>query len=423
MIVLPRIEIVSTGTEILQGLYPDTNAQWMSARLVDMGLPVAYHAAAPDSKRALVEQLLVSTARSDVVLISGGLGPTEDDVNRFAIAEVYGLELAEDAGAVEGMRRYFERRKRPFREANRVQALLPRGARVLYNEWGTAPGFLIEGDAEHATLIALPGPPRELQPMFEKWVRPYLLSRYEPGERLRVLTLHTIQLPESEVNAAILDLWTADPRVNVALLAATGKVDIRLTGRAPEAEVDRLLEEFRRRIEERLEPDAIYGVNEETLESVVGRMMNDQGLTIALAESCTAGMAASRLADVPGASKYLREAFVTYADEAKIERLGVAREVIERHGAVSAETAQAMAEGVRRVARTSLGLSITGIAGPTGGTPEKPVGLVFIGLAGEEGSTVVERRFLGNRNENRVYSVNAALDLVRRRLLRRSRNR
>jgi len=419
---LPRIEILSTGTEILQGLYPDTNAQWMSGQLLALGFPVTYHAAVGDVREDLARQLRVSVARADLILMSGGLGPTEDDVNRYAVADVYEVDLVEDAEAVERMRRMFAGRKRPFREANRVQAMAPRTARVLYNNWGTAPGFLLEGGPGRATLVALPGPPRELQPMFELWVRPFLLERWRPAEILRTHTLHTIHLPESEINARIVDLFGADPRVNVALLASEGKVDIRLTARGPSEDAIReIFAGVRRRIEERLDPADIYGADEETLEAVVGGLLREQRLTLAIAESCTSGLLLARVTNVAGASAYLLEGFVTYANEAKSARLGVPPELLERHGAVSAETAQAMAEGVRRVAGADLGLSVTGIAGPTGGTPEKPVGLVYIGLAREAGSTVIERRFLGNRNENRLYSVYAALDLLRRDLLRRGR--
>jgi len=415
----PTIEIVSTGTEILQGLYPDTNAQWMSARLWALGLPVSYHSAVGDSAEDLENHLDMATRRSDLVIISGGLGPTEDDVNRFAIARVYGLELVEDAAAVEKMRQMFARRNRTFRDSNRVQALVPEGATVLYNDWGTAPGFLVEGRDGRATLAALPGPPRELRPMFERYLEPYLVERFRPAERFVVLTLHTIDLPESEINAKVRDLFDADPSIGLALLAAEGKVDIRLTARgADNDKVRRALAEFRRRIEERIGRENIYGADEETLEGAAARLLRSKGLTLAVAESCTGGMIASRLTNVPGASSFLMEGFVTYSNRAKVERLGVARDLLERHGAVSPQVARAMAEGARKAAQTDLGLSSTGIAGPTGGSPEKPVGLVYIGIAWGDGSEAIERRFLGDRNENRLYTTNAALDLLRRHLLR-----
>lgn len=418
----PRIQIVSTGTEILDGLYPDTNAQWLSRRLLAIGLPVSGHSAVGDSRDDLEKRLRAIGARCEVLILTGGLGPTEDDVNRFAITRVYEVELEEDAVAVEQMRERFAQRGRPFRDSNRVQAMIPRGARVLYNDWGTAPGFLIEGAKRLPTLIALPGPPRELHPMFDRWVEPYLIERFRPSERYVTLTLHTIDLPESDVNAALQDLFEADPSVRLALLAAQGKVDIRLTARGgDEDNVRQLLDDYRRRIEKRLDAENVYGTDDDTLESVVGEWLARHRLTLAVAESCTAGMIAARLTNVSGASSYFMEGFVTYANEAKVARLGVARDLIERHGAVSPEVARAMAEGAWRAAQTDLGLSTTGIAGPTGGSDRKPVGLVYIGLAWEGDATVVERRFLGNRHENRTYATNTALDLVRRHLWRQTR--
>lgn len=416
----PRIEIVSTGTEIMQGLYADTNAQWLSARLQANGLAVARHTAVGDRADELEEVLQSAADRCDLIIISGGLGPTRDDINRFAIARVYGLPLVESAEAVEKMREHFARRNRPFRESNRVQAMIPEGAKVFLNDWGTAPGFAIEQSERRAVLVALPGPPRELRPMFDRAVLPFLLERFKPSERFITLTLHTIDLPESEINGRIGDLFDADPQVAVALLAESGKVDIRLTARGNEENAIReKLSEFRRRIEQRIGPENVYGCDDETLETVVGKMLSAMALTIAVAESCTAGMIASRLTNVAGASSYLIEGFVTYSNEAKIARLGVPRELIERHGAVSEQVARAMAEGARRVARADIGLSATGIAGPTGATPEKPVGLVYLGLAWKNETVALERRFIGKRNENRVFTTNAALDLLRRHLLQR----
>jgi len=414
-----RVEIISTGTEILQGLYPDTNAQWLSNQLMEIGLPVAYHSAVGDSIEDLENHLRLVARRSDLVILSGGLGPTADDINRYAIARVYNLELIEDTAVVAQMRERFARRNLPFNESNRVQALIPQGAQVLYNEWGTAPGFLIEGSDCVATLVALPGPPRELRPMFVRWVQPYLIKRFRPSQRHWILTLHTIDLPESEINAKLEELYHADPSVYIGLLAEQGKVDIRLTAQGSDEEkVRQALKEFRCRIEERIGPENIYGVDDETLEGAIAKLLKSRNLTIAVAESCTGGMIASRLTNVAGASSYLLEGLVTYTNQAKIARLGVEPGLIEQHGAVSRQVARAMAEGARCATGASLGLSATGIAGPEGGTAQKPVGLVYIGLSWGNDSVVMEKRFLGNRNENRAYTTNAALDLVRRHLLR-----
>jgi len=380
---------------------------------------VSCHSAVGDSIGDLERHLSLVAHRCDLVIVSGGLGPTADDINRHAIARVYDSELTEDETAVQQMRERFARRGIPFNDANRVQAMVPCGARVLYNEWGTAPGFLIEVDVGLATLIALPGPPRELRPMFDRWVRPYLLKRYPPGERFVTLTLHTIDLPESEINAKIHDLFDADPALYVGLLAADGKVEVRLTTHGAEEEkVQAALEGFRHQVGDRLGRDNIYGAEDETLEGVVAGMLRFHRQTLAVAESCTGGMIASRLTNISGASSYFLEGFITYTNDSKVARLGVPRELIERYGTVSRQVARSMAEGVRARTGADLGLACTGIAGPSGGTPEKPVGLVYVGLAWGNDSAVIERRFLGNRNENRTYSVNAALDLLRRHLLR-----
>jgi len=413
----PRIEIVSTGTEILQGLYADTNAQWLSGQLLAIGLPVAYHAVVGDSIEDLESHLDVVSRRCELLIVSGGLGPTEDDINRFAIARVYGLELVEDEAAVEQMRERFARRGRPFTDANRVQALIPRGASVFYNEWGTAPGFLIEGTEGRATLVALPGPPRELRPMFDRWVRSCIVERFRPSERYLILTLHTIDLPESEINAKLGDLFDADPSVSVALLAAVGKVDIRLTGRGgDEDKVRQSLRRFHRRIEERLGPENVYGTDDQTLESVVGDLLKCNGLTVAVAESCTGGTLARLLTDVPGASEYFVQGWVTYSDSSKTTELGVPADLIEKHGAVSEHVAVAMAQGARTRAGTDIAIGITGIAGPTGGTEQKPVGLVYITVDSHSGCECKNFVFAGHRGSIRLRAAQTALNLLRKKL-------
>jgi nicotinamide-nucleotide amidase len=419
-------EIISTGTEILQGLYADKNAPWLSVRMEELGLPVKFHHAVGDDRADTTETLTRALSRAALVVISGGLGPTEDDLNRFIAAEVCGLACHRDQRAEEMMRARFTRHGRTFSESNLVQAMIPEGALVLHNEWGTAPGFIIppaKGRAEgRGALVALPGPPRELQPLFEQYVAPWIKKTFPQNEIGRRRIVRTIGRPESEINELIRELFGRHQQVTVGLRAMMGRVDVRLTARcATGEEADRLLEEFVKVVLERLGEEDVYGYGEETLEEAVARALERQGLSVACAESCTAGGVATLLTNVSGSSAYFNESYVTYSNEAKTRLLGVRAETIEHYGAVSGETAHEMAEGARRASGADIGVSVTGIAGPMGGTPEKPVGLVWFGLATEEGVRTKRRVFSGSRREVRHWAATHALDLVRRYLYQRRR--
>lgn len=419
----PEIWILSTGTEILQGLYPDTNAQWLSRELQAIGFQASRHMAIADDAKSLRAGLEVAAKSADLVIITGGLGPTADDLNRETVADVFGAKLIEDARALEEIEERFTRRGRKMPPSNAVQALIPEGATVLYNAWGTAPGFFLaacEG-GPRAAMLALPGPPREMNPMFKQLAAPLVMERFGGGRRAyRVLTLHTISLPESQINEQIQDLFGADPKVNLALLAGKWRVDVRLTFQA-ETEVENaaLEAEWRERIAERVGAENIFGENDTEFEQAIGALLREKGQTIATAESCTGGLIAKKLTDIAGSSDYFVEGFVTYTNGAKTARLGVPKDLIIEHGAVSAEVAEAMALGAQKASGADWALSVTGVAGPGGGTPEKPVGLVFIGLAAPGGEAKV-RRVMGfsDRAAVRELSSLTALDILRRAILR-----
>jgi nicotinamide-nucleotide amidase len=421
----PVIWIISTGTELLQGYYTDRNSPWISAQLHEMGLATARHMALPDKAEKLREGLALAAREADLVITTGGLGPTGDDLNRQVIADIWGIGLEENAEALERIQERYRRRGRQMTDNNRVQALIPRGGVPLQNDNGTAPGFYIDARrlgsaAPRASLLALPGPPKEMQPMFAAQAASLVSEQFGGRSvRLRTLTLHTACIPESQIDAAVKDLFEAEPLVNFALLAAMGHVQIRLTFMAADDTANAELEQiWREKIYSRIGVDSIYGEQDDTLEVVVGRLLAERKQTLALAESCTGGLLAGRLTDVPGSSDYLLEGCVTYSNAAKQARLGVAHDLLAAHGAVSAEVAGAMAEGIQATAGSDWALSVTGIAGPGGGTAEKPVGLVFLGVAGPEGAArVVRHQFLGDRATVRSQAVQAGLDLLRRAML------
>lgn len=410
--------VVSTGSEILQGLYADTNAQYLAGRLSVLGIEITTILAAPDDDRQLEHVLRFAASSADLVICSGGLGPTEDDLNRFVFARIWNLELLTDEKALEKMRaRFAARTDRPMPKSNEVQALLPRGSTILYNEWGTAPGFFIAPTDEKPGLLALPGPPSEMKPMFESLAVPLLREYIEPDSFSGILTIHTFGEPESSVNERCRDLFRADERVGLTILARPYGIDLRICAREKSAEaVDSLLKFYESQIRGRLASYEVYGTDEQTLAGTVGSLLIARKEKVTAAESCTGGLVAKLLTDVPGSSSYLGQSYIVYSNEAKASILGVTKTSLQEHGAVSEQVAREMAEGALRITGANYALSVTGIAGPSGGTAEKPVGLTYIGLA-MAGHTAVERRqFLGDRTQNRLWAAQTALHLLYRKL-------
>jgi nicotinamide-nucleotide amidase len=428
--------IISTGSEILQGLYPDTNAQWLARRLFALGLNVRLIAACPDSLDEIESRLRYAAERVDLIVCTGGIGPTEDDLNRFAIRDVFGTPLERDEESLAMILERFTRRGREVPAGNDVQVLIPRGATVLRNQWGTAPGFFLPNAAErhaatpddlqladasypNAALLALPGPPSEMRPMWETLAEPLIAARATGDAFTAVRSIRAFGRPESELNDLIKPMFRRDPDVDFTILARNGTIEFRIAARSTSADaLEARLDEYEQELRQRIPESCIFGRNEDTLWSVVSDLLREHKQTVAVAESCTGGLLGKLLTDTPGSSANFLGGFITYSNEAKIRDLGVPEELIETHGAVSEEVAIAMANGARARTGSMHALAITGIAGPDGGTEEKPVGLTFVALASEGHRTIPRRTiFPGNRDQNRLWAAMTALDLLRARIL------
>lgn len=411
-------EIISSGTEIMQGLYPDTNACQLSARLEDLGIAVKYHTAVGDDLNILCEVLGIARKRADIILMTGGLGPTVDDLTRQAVAAVYGRALISDKHAEEMIRSFFQFRGIAMPQNNLVQAQLPAGCLPLYNSRGTAPGFILHEPEAGRALIALPGPPRECLPMFDEQAAQFLKTHFPDNDVIETLVLHTINVSESRLNEQLQPLFGAIPGVSIGFLAKPGKIDIRaIASSASALETRHLLDKTKTQILCHINCDCVYGEGADaSLERCVANRLIALNQTVAVAESCTGGLLAKRLTDIPGSSQYFKEGMVVYSNQSKINHLGVREAVIERYGAVSGETAAEMAAGMRKISGADISVSITGIAGPSGGSDIKPVGLVYFGLAARDYVLTCQRRFKGERDLVRECAADFALDLIRRSL-------
>ncbi|MCW5969823.1 MAG: competence/damage-inducible protein A [Blastocatellales bacterium] len=407
-------EIIAVGSEMLTPTRVDTNSLWLTEQLNAIGIEVKLKIVVGDDEARLEETVRDALKRSEVIIATGGLGPTEDDITRKIFSRVLGRRLQLHDATLDRIRKRFAARGYQMPEINARQALVPEGAQLLENERGTAPGLLMT--EKNCTVVLLPGPPRELKPMFTSQVLP-LLARRAGGTIIRRRRIGTFGLTESGVDEIAAPVYARLTNPSTTILADRGIIDLHLAARASsEAEAERMLDDLSGRLEEAL-GHHVFSTRGETLEEVIAEWLRFRNYTIAVAESCTGGLLAGRITDVPGSSDYFLAGVVAYANEAKTELLGVPAELIAAHGAVSAEVAEAMAEGVRRRAGTTIGVAVTGIAGPDGGTEEKPVGLVYIGFANEV--AVESRRFLfpsGDRYLIRQFSINAALNMVRRRL-------
>lgn len=409
--------IISCGTELTLGQTVDTNAAWLAEQLAAIGIRPERHVTVPDAPDALRDVLLEAARAADVVVLSGGLGPTIDDVTRAAMAASAGVPLETHAPTLERLRAFFAQRGREMPEVNSVQALIPRTGRALPNTCGTAPGIALE--IAGTPCFALPGVPFEMQEMFAREVAP-LLQAAARGRVLLSRRLRTFGRAEAELGTALADLMTPGRNPDVGTTAELGIISLRLTASAADrTAADALLDETEREIRSRL-GHTVFGRDADTLASAAGELLVAAGQTLATAESCTGGLIAKLITDVPGASRYFRGGAVTYANEAKQELTGVSAELLARYGAVSEPVARAMADGARRCFQADFALSVTGVAGPTGGTPEKPVGLVYIGLAGPGGVQVREQRMGGDapRHLIRARAAWSALNLLRLELLR-----
>jgi nicotinamide-nucleotide amidase len=406
-------EIIAIGSEMLTPFRADTNSLWLTERLNSMGIDVKLKTIVGDDEARLEEAVRDALRRTEIIISTGGLGPTEDDITRKIFARALNRQLILNEAILARIRARFARRGVPMPEINARQALIMNGAQVLENNNGTAPGMLIrEGKC---TVVMLPGPPREMRPMFDSEVAPVLKER--SGDLLIIRRkLSIFGLTESRTDEIAAPIYTKFTNPSTTILFKDGQIELHLTAQASdEREAEQLLDELAGPLEEAL-GDYIFSRRDETLEQVVGDLLKRTGYTLATAESCTGGLLAGRITDVPGSSEYFLEGAITYSNEAKTRIIGVPKKMIEDHGAVSEEVATAMASGIRELAGSTFGIGITGIAGPSGGSAEKPVGLIYIALA--DGAQASAKKFIfpGDRQFIRTLSVNAALDLLRRRI-------
>jgi nicotinamide-nucleotide amidase len=416
------VELINTGSELMLGRTLNTHQQWLCRRLADLGYVVSRQVAVPDAAPAIEAAVREALGRADLILATGGLGPTSDDLTRELIARLLERPLGEDPAIVAQLRSFFAARNRPMPDRNRVQALVPEGAVVLPNPHGTAPGLAMEvrpnpfrEGGKASWLILLPGPPRELRPMFVDVVVP-LLRRVLPLKSEFVCrTLRSTGIGESAVQARIAGLLQplVEQGLDLGYCAYSGRVDVRLAARG--ANAANLVRAAEGVVREELGPH-LFAEGDEELESVIIRLLTEREETLAVAESCTGGCIVHWLTNVPGASAAFLAGLVTYSNEAKQKFLGVSAQTLAEHGAVSEAVAREMAEGARQQNRTTYALAVTGVAGPTGGTPAKPVGTVFIALAGAF-PTVVEKNFNPyDRETFKQVTAQQALDLLRRSL-------
>jgi nicotinamide-nucleotide amidase len=415
-------EIIAVGSELLTPTRLDTNSLFITKCLAEHGITVRTKTVVGDSRDDLRAVFSSALTRRDVVVLTGGLGPTDDDLTREVVAETLGRPMRQDPEIVERLRGRFARRGLQMPDINLRQALVPEGAVIVPNPNGPAPGLWLEDD--HRVIVLLPGPPRELKPMMESLARERLTRRPGPG-RLMTRVLRIAGQGEShaeEVARPFFALWRSEARgIDVTTLASPGSIDFHVSLRSEDAPAGAArLEASLRELAQAFGEDA-YAEDEGSMEGVVGNLLRDRRYPIAAAESCTGGLLTSRLTDVPGSSAYVQLSIVAYSNAAKTALLGVPVALIATHGAVSEPVAVSMAEGVRVRAGSTIGVGITGIAGPDGGTPEKPVGTVAIAVDGPWGTHVRTRALLGGREHIKFWATQAALDDVRRLLLRERR--
>lgn len=412
-----KVEIVSVGTELLQGEIVDTNATYICQQLANIGVDLHLRHTVDDDQGRIIQLLQDARRRSDVIIITGGLGPTPDDLTREALAQVTSRPLHTVAAAEQRLKEFFANRGTTPTANNLKQCLVPRGGGLLENSCGTAPGILLEH--ENCTFIALPGPPVEMQQMLHNSVIPYLCEqiRRVGGQERFTRTLRLCDIGESHAAQLLADILDNESDPAVALYASPGEVRVRMSTKAScEADAIRHLDSVEQVIRQRLGA-RVYGINEETMEVAVGQALIAAGATLAVAESCTGGLIASRITDVPGSSKYFLSGYITYSNESKQQLLGVSDDVLQQYGAVSEPCARAMAQGAREDSGADYAVSVTGIAGPTGGSRQKPVGLVYIAVADEQDIICMEHYWPGTREQFKQRTSQMALNLVRKRVM------
>lgn len=403
-------EVLAVGTELLMGQIANTNAQYISNRLPEAGIGVYYHSVVGDNPARLKECLTIALGRSDVVIMTGGLGPTQDDLTKETVAGIFGKKLVLHQPSLDKLTNFFAKHNRTMTENNVKQAYFPENCIIIENHNGTAPGCLIEASGK--VVILLPGPPSEMKPMFEEFVMPFFKDQLD--YKIVSKYLRIFGIGESAMETQILDLIGKQTNPTIAPYAKEGEVTVRVTARCAKHETgDKLINPVVEEIIRRL-GDTVYSTENKNLDEVTGELLMKHQITLSLAESCTGGLVAAKLTAIPGISSVFNRGFVTYSNEAKMEHLGVRAETLQQHGAVSSETAEEMAAGARRVSETDIGVSITGIAGPGGGTEEKPVGTVFIALADGKGVQSKHLQLWGSRDRIRSVTALHVFDMIRR---------
>jgi nicotinamide-nucleotide amidase len=411
-------EIIAVGSELLTPVRQDTNSLYLTEKLNQLGVEVIFKTIVGDSRQHLTQAASIALARAEIVIFMGGLGPTEDDLTRESVADALGLELHRDLEIVAALEKRFRARGWKMSANNAQQADVISGATVLPNANGSAPGQWISGKYEGGNRIVmlLPGPPHELRALFEEQCMQRLRDKLPP-QFIATRVLKIAQMGESACDARVAPIYKTYANVQTTILAGAGEIQLHLKTRAASLEAaQRRVDELAEKIEEEL-GDFVFSDNGDSLEQIVGNYLQMRNATVSVAESCTGGLLAERITSVSGSSRYFLGGVVVYSNEFKTAFADVPAALIEKHGAVSSEVAAALAEGIRKRCGTSFGIGITGVAGPTGGSPAKPVGLVFHAVAGERGSEVVERNFPGDRKHIRWFATQQALDMLRRKLI------
>lgn len=404
------VELISVGTEILLGNIVNTNAAYLAERCALLGLSCYYQTVVGDNEERLMEAMKTALGRADVIILSGGLGPTQDDLTKETAARVLGRKLVVDEHSRERVLEFFKNRGLEITENNWKQAMIPEGAAAVDNDNGTAPGIVMQADGKH--IILLPGPPNELVPMFEKEIAPYLKG-LEPGT-IYSQTVKICNLGESKAETLVADMIADQSNPTIAPYAKTGEVHFRVTAKAEEEKAARkLVKPVVKELKSRFGSNVYTTEEDVTLEKAVADLLTANRLSIVTVESCTGGLLAARLINVPGISEVFKAGLVTYANKAKRRLAGVKKSTLDKYGAVSEQTAREMAKGAALLHKADVAVSITGIAGPDGGTEKKPVGLVYIACCVCGTVTVKEFHFSGNRRKIRESSVSYALSLMR----------
>lgn len=412
-----KAEIIAVGTEILLGDIVNSNAQYLAQELAALGIDMYYQQVVGDNEKRIIHAFDEAYNRSDIIITTGGLGPTDDDLTKEVAAKYFNKRLITDKKSIEKIEDYFKFRERKMTENNLKQGLIPEGAIIINNNNGTAPGAIIEEN--NKIMIILPGPPKEMKPMFEETVKPYLQKKADSVLVSRIIKI--LGIGESAVADELKDIMDVQTNPTIAPYAKEAGVMLRITAKADnEEKALKLIMPIEKEIKDRI-GENVYASEDIGIEDVVAKLLIEKKLTISTAESCTGGMIASTLINYPGISEVFLEGAVTYSNEAKHNRLGVKNEILEKYGAVSEETAREMAIGIAKTAKTDVSIVTTGIAGPEGGTKEKPVGLVYIGVYVQGEVTIKRCIFNGNRSKIRLQATITGLDMLRRVLIKKNR--